>query len=226
MGSVSGDVNSLSMRCVDETDLVSRPVASMKSGDEAWVESFDGDAIGPRFFWNATSAIAVPSPGVFRPTSVGSGVGRWLAESIYGGNTAPSESVFAERTADTAIAEDPETTVLCTTGPVLPTTDGVVDLTAAFGLNMGADCEQIACWIETRLNGAGAWAQIGRGCGTSAIATKTGGGAIVYRHVVASGTTREYRLVAMADDGTATCNPTTRPTTDSASIRAEFKRTP
>lgn len=86
MGAVSGDINSLSMECVDASDLASRPIASMKSGDRAYVRSKVGTAESPRFFLDKTSVLPVDGVGVLATLG---GVGRWLSETLYPGPVGP-----------------------------------------------------------------------------------------------------------------------------------------
>jgi hypothetical protein len=70
MGAISGDVNTLSMHCVDAADLASRPIAGLQDGDLAYVESFRGYFSVDRLSTaaaNGTTVITTPS-----------GTGRWL----------------------------------------------------------------------------------------------------------------------------------------------------
>lgn len=80
MGAVSGDINSLAMACVDEADLASRPIASMKSGDRAYVESKAGTPEGALFFLDRNSTAVVDGVGVLATLG---GVGRWLSEAMF-----------------------------------------------------------------------------------------------------------------------------------------------
>lgn len=82
MGAISGDINSLSMYCVDAADLSSRPIASMKSGDRAYVNSLRTASTGARFFLDRISTDAPDGTTVI--VALG-GVGRWLSEGAFGG---------------------------------------------------------------------------------------------------------------------------------------------
>lgn len=105
MGSISGDVNSGPLCVADAADLASRPVASLKSGDESYVVAKEGSPEGPLFFYRANSALAA-SDSVIVPTSVGAGAGRWLSFAVYGGVAASIEPFTYEFFIDagTAIA--------------------------------------------------------------------------------------------------------------------------
>lgn len=81
MGAIGGDVNSPAVHCINATDLASRPIASMKSGDRAYVEDRVGKAEGPRFFLDRESTLTVDNVGVLATFG---GVGRWLSEELYG----------------------------------------------------------------------------------------------------------------------------------------------
>lgn len=82
MGAISGDINSLSMYCVDAADLASRPIASMKSGDRAFVNSLREATTGARFFLDRSSTAAPNGATVIAALG---GVGRWLSEGALGG---------------------------------------------------------------------------------------------------------------------------------------------
>lgn len=86
MGAVSGDINTLSTFCVDPADLSSRPVASMKSGDRAYVRSLEAAATGARFFLDQNSVEVVNNVTVINALG---GVGRWLSEVAFPGVPSP-----------------------------------------------------------------------------------------------------------------------------------------
>lgn len=96
MGAVSGDINSLAMECVDEADLASRPIASMKNGDRAYVESKAGSPEGALFFLDRGSTAAVDGVGVLAALG---GVGRWLSEAFFPTPNMPSVGNLAELSA-------------------------------------------------------------------------------------------------------------------------------
>lgn len=82
MGSVSGDVNTLSMYCVDAADLESRPIASLQNGDLAFVNTKKGTVEGPMFFLDKESVLPVDGVGVL---STLANTGRWLSLALYNG---------------------------------------------------------------------------------------------------------------------------------------------
>jgi hypothetical protein len=69
------------MACVDGPDLESRPIASKKSGDLAWVASKIAAPEKALFFLDTTSVLLADGAGVL--TALG-GVGRWLSLALYG----------------------------------------------------------------------------------------------------------------------------------------------
>jgi hypothetical protein len=91
MGAISGDVNSLAMHCVNATDLASRPIAGLKSGDQAYLADRVGTVEGPLFFLDKTSVTAVNGVGIL---ATNGSVGRWLSEALYGGNPISAEETF------------------------------------------------------------------------------------------------------------------------------------
>jgi hypothetical protein len=104
MGSVSGDINTAPMVCVDSADLASRPIASKKSGDLAWLEDKAGTPEGQLFFLDRDSVLVVDGVGVL--TALG-GVGRWLSVKLYGSGTGMSVAELSDLTAidDLALLE-------------------------------------------------------------------------------------------------------------------------
>jgi hypothetical protein len=93
MGAVSGDINTGPMACVDDLDLASRPVASKKSGDLAWLASKAGTPEGQLFFLDRDSVLVVDGVGVL--TALG-GVGRWLSVKFYGTNATLSVATISD----------------------------------------------------------------------------------------------------------------------------------
>lgn len=87
MGAVSGDINSLAMKCVDAADLSSRPVNAMKSGDRAYVVSEEGTFWGPKYVLSQDSVLAPDGTTVIPTLTAVStspiGPGRWLAEKFF-----------------------------------------------------------------------------------------------------------------------------------------------
>lgn len=81
MGAVSGDVNTLSTHCTNAADLASRPVAGLKTGDMAYVESFRCWFVLDRTSTasaNGVTIIATPSGNLISTT------GRWFrVEDIF-----------------------------------------------------------------------------------------------------------------------------------------------
>lgn len=87
MGAISGDINSLSMECEDEADLASRPIASMRSGDLAYVRSKAASPGGPRYYLDRSSTLPVDGGDVLGTLG---GVGRWLSARGPAGPTGPT----------------------------------------------------------------------------------------------------------------------------------------
>lgn len=91
MGAVSGDINSLGMKCETPADLSSRPVSAMKSGDRAYVVSEEGSSWGPKYFLDQTSTLAPNGTTVIATLSALSSLpisaGRWLSEKAFDAST-------------------------------------------------------------------------------------------------------------------------------------------
>lgn len=74
MGAVSGDINTLSLSCLDAADLASRPVAALEDGDIAFVQS-----LRSYFAINRTSTTAANGVTIITTPT---GVGRWFRLEI------------------------------------------------------------------------------------------------------------------------------------------------
>lgn len=64
MGAVSGDVNTPSFVAADAADLASRPIASLRNGDRAYVTSKASSAEGALFFLDRASVLPIDGVGV------------------------------------------------------------------------------------------------------------------------------------------------------------------
>lgn len=85
MGAVSGQLSPVILSCVDDTDLASKPIGSLMSGDIAYVEAHAGTAEGPLYFLSTTSVAAVDGTGVLATSAP---QGRWLSVAYYSGSPA------------------------------------------------------------------------------------------------------------------------------------------
>jgi hypothetical protein len=101
MGAVSGDVNTASFVAADAADLASRPIASLRNGDRAYVTSKASSAEGALFFLDRASVLPVDGVGVLAASG---GVGRWLSEAFYGSMRVPIFAANVAALTATAVA--------------------------------------------------------------------------------------------------------------------------
>jgi hypothetical protein len=92
MGAISGDVNSLYMQCADASDLASRPIAGLRSGDQAYLFDRVGSFEGPLFYLDKASVEVVDGVGVLAASG---SVGRWLSVALYNGAEVPVSAATA-----------------------------------------------------------------------------------------------------------------------------------